>query len=91
VDKANALAVAFLPDVAHFNTTSTEGFPNGRQLKNDVIDAELSLLTDGAITSDRVVNDSFFRSSFPYIGTPNPVTTVLRSNRAALQSMIDNN
>jgi len=47
------------------------------------------LLTNGAITSDRVGNDSFFRSTFPYLGTPNPVTRVLKNNRAALQSMMD--
>jgi len=48
-------------------------------LKNDVIDTELGLLTNNAVTSDRVNNDSFFRQNFPYIGTPNPVTQVLKN------------
>jgi hypothetical protein len=74
---ANDLANAFLPDVAHFNTTDRSGFPNGRQLPNDVIDAELGLLTNNAVTTDRVNNDSYFRRNFPYIGTPNPVSRVL--------------
>jgi hypothetical protein len=80
---ANQLANTFLPDVASFNTTDRSGFPNGRQLPNDVIDTELGLLTNGAVTTDRVPNDSYFRRNFPYIGTPNPVTRVLsRSLRA---------
>lgn len=91
LSNATSLANLFLPDVAHFNTTSTAGFPNGRQLRDDVIDIELGLLTNNAVTTDRVVNDSFFRSSFPYIGTPNPVTAVLRTNRAAVQSMTEGN
>jgi hypothetical protein len=90
--KADGLAVAFLPDVTHFNTTSKEGFPNnGRQLMNDVIDTELGLLTNNAVTSDRVGNDSFFRATFPYIGTPNPVTKVLRENRVSLEHMLSEN
>lgn len=76
-DQATNLANLFLPDVARFNTTSTAGFPNGRQLRDDVIDAELKLLTNNAVQGDRVVNDSYFRKTFPYIGTPNPVTRIL--------------
>jgi hypothetical protein len=74
---ANQLANAFLPDVAAFNTTSSAGFLNGRKLTDDVIDAELGLLTNNAVTGDRIPNDSFFRRTFPYIGTPNPVTRSL--------------
>jgi Domain of unknown function (DUF4331) len=85
-DTANRLANNFLPDVASFNTTDSSGFPNGRQFPNDVIDTELGLLTNNAVTSDRVVNDSFFRSSFPYIGTPNPVTQILRDQLRARMS-----
>jgi len=77
--RATELANLFLPDVANFNTTSRDGFPNGRRLPDDVIDIELGLLTNNALTTDRVNNDSFFRRTFPYIGAPNPVTTVLRS------------
>ena len=40
-------------------------FPNGRQLDNDVIDIEFGLLTNGALTSDRVSNDSVFRKLVP--------------------------
>jgi hypothetical protein len=85
-DTANQLAIKFLPDVASFNTTNSSGFLNGRQFPNDVIDIELGLLTNNAVTSDRVGNDSFFRGSFPYIGTPNPVTRILRDQVRARMS-----
>ena len=38
---------------------------------NDVIDAELNLITNGAITTDCISNDSTFLSGFPYLGVPN--------------------
>ncbi|WP_435011503.1 DUF4331 family protein [Tundrisphaera lichenicola] len=82
---ATSLVNLLLPDLSHFDTTSTDGFPNGRRLKDDVVDIELGLLTNGAVTSDRVVNDSYFRSSFPYLGTPNPVTAVLRQSQTQIR------
>jgi hypothetical protein len=69
---ATQLAAVVLPDVMPFNTTSTSGFLNGRRLTDDVIDAELELLTGGALTSDRVGNDSVFLDRFPYLGAPIP-------------------
>jgi hypothetical protein len=65
-----------------FRTTSSAGFLNGRQLQDDVIDAELALLTDGALTSDRVVNDSVFSRRFPYLGPPLPRSAINRAMRA---------
>src|SRR5438128_2383481 len=44
---------------------------NGRQLSDDVIDAELNLITNGKLTGDCVANDSTFSSTFPYLGRPN--------------------
>jgi hypothetical protein len=64
---ARQLAAAVLPDVMPFNTTSTAGFLNGRRLTDDVIDAELGLLTGGALTTDGVSNDSTFLTKFPYL------------------------
>lgn len=72
LDKANQLTGQLLPDVIHFDTRSANGFPNGRRLADDVIDTELGLLTGGALTSDRVVNDSVFRTAFPYLSPPLP-------------------
>lgn len=65
---AEALTDILLPDVLTFDTTNSAGFLNGRQLADDVIDAELDLLTKGAITGDGVdANDVAFRTEFPYL------------------------
>jgi hypothetical protein len=40
-------------------------------LADDVIDIELGLVTNGAVTSDCVGNDSAFTSSFPYLAPEN--------------------
>ena len=52
------LAGVLLPDVLTYQTGNTSGFLNGRRLKDDVIDAELGLVTNGGITTDCVANDS---------------------------------
>jgi hypothetical protein len=69
--RADALANVLLPDILTFDTSSSAGFLNGRKLSDDVIDAELGLITNGAVTGDCVANDSTFLSSFPYLGSPN--------------------
>ncbi len=68
--RADALLQAFLPDVMRIDTTGPSGYANalnakgspiaGRLLMDDVIDITLSVLTDGAVTSDNV----------SYFGTP---------------------
>jgi hypothetical protein len=65
------LAHVLLPDILTFDTSSTAGFLNGRQLSDDVIDAELNLITNGALKGDCVANDSTFSNTFPYLGSPN--------------------
>jgi hypothetical protein len=88
-----ALADFLLPDILTFNTTTAfttdqndaNGFPNGRRLRDDVIDIEFNLLTNGAIPSDNVPDDNFDKITdgtrrpdqtlrpiaFPYIGAAN--------------------
>ncbi len=70
----DGLAAVLLPDVLTFQCGNPAGFLNGRQLANDVIDAELNLLTGGALTTDsEPVNDKVFRLRFPYAATPHTV------------------
>ena len=69
---AAGIAGVVLPDLLTIDTSKPSGFLNGRKLTDDVIDAELKLLTNGALTTDRVSNDSVFSNSFPYLGGPNP-------------------
>jgi hypothetical protein len=68
---ANDLADVLLPDILTFDLGNSDGFLNGRKLADDVIDAELGLISGGAITTDCVDNDSTFRATFPYLGTAN--------------------
>ena len=71
-DRANQLADFLLPDIMSIDTSSPDGFPNGRRLADDVIDIELNLVSGGALTTDCVANDSTFRTTFPYWAGPNP-------------------
>ena len=65
---AEALTAILLPDVLTVDLNSAAGFLNGRQLADDVIDAELSLLTNGAVPGDGVdANDVPFPGVFPYL------------------------
>ncbi len=69
---AQTLAGVLFPDILTFDTASTSGFLNGRKLADDVIDAELNLLSSGGATTDFVDNDSTFGSTFPYLQAKNP-------------------
>ena len=65
------LADVLLPDILTFDTAKSDGFLNGRQLADDVIDAELGLITESTVKTDCVSkNDRAFRPAFPYLATP---------------------
>ena len=65
------LADILLPDILTFDLNNASGFLNGRQLADDVIDAELGLVTEGFVTTDCVpANDKTFRTTFPYLAAP---------------------
>jgi hypothetical protein len=77
-DQAAAISDIVLPDVLTLDTTSADGFLNGRRLQDDVIDTELTVVTGGlfggspVLTSDCVdSNDVPFRTEFPYVAPPN--------------------
>ena len=66
--KIAGLADILLPDVLTFDTAKSDGFLNGRKLADDVIDAELGLVTEGTVKTDCVAgNDLRFWPSFPYL------------------------
>ena len=67
---ADQVAGVLLPDLLTFDASNPNGFLNGRRLADDVIDAELNLLSKGAVTTDLVNNDSAFRNAFPYLAAP---------------------
>jgi len=68
---ARQLAKILLPDVLTYDPRSSAGFLNGRGLADDGIDAELALVTNNAVPSDCVANDTTFSTSFPYLAPPN--------------------
>ncbi|MGB3299583.1 MAG: DUF4331 domain-containing protein [Phormidesmis sp.] len=89
--RTTALIGAFLPDVMRIDTTAPTGYGSalnakgspigGRLLKDDVIDITLSVLTNGAITSDNVSYEGTpgnpsqghdpLISDFPYLAPAN--------------------
>ncbi|MBW4516756.1 MAG: DUF4331 domain-containing protein [Timaviella obliquedivisa GSE-PSE-MK23-08B] len=90
-ERTTALIGAFIPDVMRIDTTGPSGFANalntlgapvrGRMLKDDVIDIALSVLTNGAVTTDNVSYDGVpgnpaqghqpLATSFPYLAPAN--------------------
>jgi hypothetical protein len=67
----DGIADILLPDVLTFDTAKSDGFLNGRKLADDVIDAELGLVTEGTVKTDCVSkNDRAFWPSFPYLAAP---------------------
>lgn len=71
-DAAHAKAITdiLLPDILTYNYNSSAGFLNGRKLTDDVIDIELTLVTNGQITTDMVGPHTDYLSEFPYVGNP---------------------
>ncbi len=64
------LAGFLLPDILTYDYSSSAGFPNGRNLTDDVIDIELGLVTNGAISGDGVGPHADLLSAFPFLGNP---------------------
>ncbi|MBD2204629.1 DUF4331 domain-containing protein [Calothrix sp. FACHB-1219] len=89
--RADALLGAFLPDVMRIDTTIPSGYGNalnakgspiaGRKITDDVIDITLSVLTNGAVTTDNVSYEGNpgnpsqghkpLEPQFPYLALPN--------------------
>ncbi len=74
VPTATALAEILLPDVLTYDVgTMADGTAlNGRAPADDVIDAELGIVTKGAISTDCVGPHSDYLPTFPYLGPPHP-------------------
>jgi hypothetical protein len=67
---ARTIAEILLPDILTYDYSSSAGFLNGRQLTDDVIDAELALVTNSAVTTDGVGPHADLLPAFPYVGNP---------------------
>jgi hypothetical protein len=70
--QATAIAEILLPDVITYQVGSMANGAtlNGRALADDVIDAELGIVTNGHLRTDCVGPHGDYTSSFPYLGVP---------------------
>ncbi len=64
--EADALAAELLPDILRYDPASAAGYPNGRQLTDDILDLRLALITRERVTTDLVGP----HTDFPYLGPP---------------------
>jgi hypothetical protein len=71
---ADQVTAILVPDILTVDTANPAGFLNGRRLQDDVIDAALSVVSNGGVTTDMVAaNDVAFQSTFPYLSPPNAI------------------
>jgi len=70
---AQKTALGLLPDILDYDYSSSEGYPNGRKLTDDIIDFQLNVLTNGRITTDKVGPHQDLSPVFPYLGSPHPI------------------
>jgi hypothetical protein len=68
--EAKSIAELLLPDILTYDYGSAAGFLNGRKLTDDVIDIELNLVSNGAVTTDKVGPHTDYLSTFPFLGAP---------------------
>ena len=73
-DDGSAREEAFklLPDILEYELSSPARYPNGRTLSDDIIDHQLTLITNGKVTSDTVGPHDDLLDEFPYLGPPHP-------------------
>lgn len=69
---AKAIAEILLPDILTYDVgTMADGTAlNGRAPADDVIDAELGIVTKGAIKTDCIGPHTDYTATFPYLGPP---------------------
>jgi Domain of unknown function (DUF4331) len=72
-ESAQKTALTLLPDILDYDYSSSEGYPNGRKLTDDIIDTQLSVLTNGRVTTDKVGPHQDLSTVFPYLGLPHSI------------------
>jgi Domain of unknown function (DUF4331) len=71
--QANELALQWLPDILPYDYTIPAGYPNGRQLADDVVDNVIEIMTQGKMKDDLVTAHTNYLVDFPYLGIPHEV------------------
>jgi hypothetical protein len=72
-EEATTLAAEWVPDMLPYNFTSTDGFPNGRKLTDDVAANAVHLLTKGQVKADILRPHEDLLPSLPYLGQPHTI------------------
>lgn len=72
-EKARQMALSLLPDILDYDYAQPAGYRNGRLLTDDIIDIQLAVLTNGAVTTDKVEPHNDLLKTFPYLGAPHPI------------------
>jgi len=72
-ESAQQTALTLLPDILDYDYSSSEGYRNGRKLTDDIIDIQLTVLTNGRVTTDKVGPHQDLSTVFPYLGSPHPI------------------
>jgi hypothetical protein len=73
--EATSLALEWLPDILPYDYTSAAGYPNGRQLADDVVDNVVEIMTRGKMKDDLLKAHTNYLAEFPYLGTPHEAST----------------
>ena len=73
-ESAQETALTLLPDILDYDYSSAKGYPNGRKLTDDIIDIQMTVLTNGRVTTDKVGPHQDLLTTFPYLGSPHPIT-----------------
>jgi len=71
--EATRLSLEWLPDILPYNYLSAKGYLNGRQLKDDIADNLVEILTQGKMKDDLVYPHTDYLAEFPYLGLPHEV------------------
>jgi hypothetical protein len=74
--EAMQLAMQLLPDTLSYDYTRAAGYPNGRNLTDDLLDIIIALSTCGKVTSDGIGAHTDLLDDFPYLGTPHQTAGV---------------
>jgi uncharacterized protein DUF4331 len=67
---ANKLTLEWLPDILPYNYSNAGGYPNGRQLTDDIADSLVEIMTQGKMKDDLVGPHTDYLAEFPYLGVP---------------------
>ena len=70
---ANTLAMEWLPYLLPYDYMSAAGYPNGRQLTDDIVDNVVEIMTHGKMKDDLVHPHTNYLAEFPYLGIPHNV------------------